>query len=318
MTFLQRLDPELALVLDQQPLLDLADIPAARAERERLAAANRALTPVDPSVVRTDHWVPGLDDEPGVRVRVYRPDGWDEPLPVLYWMHGGGYVVGTVEQDDPVLERFVREVGCACVSVDWRHAPEHPYPHPLNDCYAGLRWAYRYAGDLGFDPARLAVGGSSSGAGSAAAVALLARDRGEVPIAFQLLTYPMIDDTNTTPASHAITHPRVWNRTKNVIAWRAYLGRDPDDDVSPYAAPARATDLSGLPPTFLGTGELDLFVDENITYAHRLLQAGVPTELHVYPGAIHGFDVFAPQTAVAGRLIRDRIDALRRAFEPRR
>jgi acetyl esterase/lipase len=186
----------------------------------------------------------------------------------------------------------------------------------MDDCYAGLSWTHRSAAELGLDPDRIAIGGASSGGGSAAGLALLARDRGEIPVCFQLLVYPMLDDRNVTPASVAITEPKVWNRQSNLIGWRAYVGDVVGTEgVSPYAAPTRATDLTGLPPAYLPVGDLDLFIDEDIEYAQRLQQADVPCELHVYPGGIHGFDLLVPGSGLAQRFIRDRDDALRRAFQ---
>jgi acetyl esterase/lipase len=185
----------------------------------------------------------------------------------------------------------------------------------MDDCYAGLAWTHRHAAELGVDAARIAVGGASSGGGSAAGLALLARDRGELPVGFQLLIYPMLDDRNVTPASRALTDRRVWNRASNLIGWGAYLGDAAGTDlVSPYAAPARATNLAGLPPAYLAVGDLDLFIDEDIEYAQRLQQADVPTELHVYPGGTHAFDSYAPASALARRFAADRDEALRRAF----
>ena len=174
---------------------------------------------------------------------------------------------------------------------------------------------FAHAGDLGVDPARIAIGGASAGGGLTAGLALLARDRHEVHVAFQLLIYPMIDDRNVTPASYAITDPRVWHRESNRLGWNAYLGRDGGgENVSPYAAATRATDLANLPPAYIPVGALDLFIDENIEYAQRLIQAGVPTELHVYPGAFHGFDMLAPSAAVSKKFKADRDHALTRAL----
>ncbi len=313
----KRMDPEIAAVMGDLPGLDLTDIAAARqAHMARRAAASEGVPP-SPNVTRQDHFVPGLDGAPDVRVRHYRPAGQPGVLPCLYWIHGGGHVLGQIEQDDLDMDRLVESVGCAVVSVDWRRPPEHPFPAPMDDCYAGLAWAYRSAAELGIDPDHIAVGGASSGGGSAAGLVLLARDRGELPVCFQLLIYPMLDDRNVTPASQSLTDPRVWNRASNLIGWRAYLGDAVGTDrVSPYAAPTRATDLSGLPPAYLAVGDLDLFIDEDLEYAQRLQQAGVPLELHVYPGAVHGFYNAVPTSGVARRFFRDRDDALRRALHP--
>jgi acetyl esterase/lipase len=213
----------------------------------------------------------------------------------------------------PILD--LSDIPSARETMLERRAPEHPFPAPMDDCYAGLAWTYRQAAELGVDPERIAIGGASSGGGSAAGLALLARDLGEVPVCFQLLIYPMLDDRNVTPASVTLTDPRVWNRASNLIGWRAYVGDAAGTDrVSPYAAPARATNLAGLPPAYLAVGDLDLFIDEDIEYAQRLQQAGVPTELHVYPGGSHAFESYAPATALARRFVRDRDEALRRAL----
>jgi acetyl esterase/lipase len=315
MDLMQRLDPEIAAVLPQLPAMDLTDIPGARATlMDMLAAANAGVGP-SPDVTREDHLVPGLNGAPEVRVRHYRPASQSGVVPCLYWIHGGGHVLGQIEQDDPMMDHIVGAVGCAAVSVEWRRPPEHPFPAPMDDCYAGLTWTYKNAAELGVDPQRIAIGGASSGGGSAAGLALLARDRGEVPVCFQLLVYPMLDDRNVTPASVAVTEPRVWNRDCNLIGWRAYVGEAAGTEAcSPYAAPTRATDLRGLPPAYLPGGDLDLFIDEDIEYGQRLQQADVPTELHVYPGGIHGFDLLAPGSALAQRFIRDRDEALQRAF----
>jgi acetyl esterase/lipase len=314
MDLLARMDPEIAEIFPLLPVLDLNDIPAARSTLMTMLAASDDGAP-SPSVVREDHWAPGRGDSPALKVRHYRPVNQNGPLPCLYWIHGGGHVLGQIDQDDQLMDHIVDTVGCAAVSVDWRRAPEHPFPQPMDDCYAGLVWTYTHASELQIDPRRIAVGGASSGGGSAAGLALLARDRGEVPVCFQLLIYPMIDDRNVTPSSHAITDPKVWCREWNLIAWRSYLGESAGDDISIHAAPTRATDLAGLPPAFVSVGDLDLFLDEDIEYAQRLLQAGIPTELHVYPGGIHAFDVFAPGAGISQRFSRDRDDALRRALQ---
>ena len=201
------------------------------------------------------------------------------------------------------------------VSVDYRVAPEHPFPVPLDDCYAGLVWLAQSADALGVDPARIAIGGSSAGAGLAAGLTLLARDRGEVLVCYQHLIYPMLDDRNVTPSSHAITDPRVWNRTSNLAGWNAYLaGRAGSDDVSPYAAPARAANLAGLPPAYIAVGTLDLFMDEDIEYARQLAAAGVRVELHVYPGVFHASPTYIADAAVSRRWTADQQAAIARAL----
>ena len=315
MDLMAAMDPEIAAVMPNIPVLDLSDIPKARENRWKIMQAALERWTPSPNVTRENRMIPGWDDDPEVRVRIYRPVEPQGAMPCLFWIHGGGHVLGQVEQDDPAMDQYIEALGCAVVSVDWRRPPEHPYPAPMNDCYAGLAWTYEHAEELGIDRTRIVVGGASSGGGSAAGLVLLARDRGEIPVSFQFLIYPMTDDRGITASSRAITHHKVWNRTSNEIGWRAYLGDAyGTDDVSPYAAPSRATDLSGLPPTFIATGDLDMFVDENLDYAQRLIQAGVPTELHLYPRAIHGFDVFAPDSAVSRRYVAERNAGLARAF----
>jgi acetyl esterase/lipase len=286
---------------------------------KKMVTAMLASLPAVEGVSSQDRLAPGPQGSPDVRVRVYRPNDQPSKLPAMLWIHGGGYVMGDVEQDDRLMKQIAKRIGCVAASVDYRLAPEHSFPAPVEDCYAALKWLFANVDELGVDPSRIAIGGASGGGGLAAGLALLTRDRGEVKVAFQLLIYPMIDDRNVTPASHAITDPRVWNRESNRVAWKYYLGRDGGGaDVSPYAAAARATDLTNLPPAYIPVGALDLFADENIEYAQRLIQAGVPTELHVYPGAFHGFDLFAPSAMVSKQFKADREDALKRALQGRK
>lgn len=318
MNFIDQLDPELRAVLETLPdrrLSDLGQIPAARVKmKERMTLLLGGLPAVE-GVTSQDQFAPGPQGASPVRVRVYQPDDRPSKLPGLCWIHGGGYVMGDIEMDDRLMKQLARRIGCVAVSVDYRLAPEHPFPAPVEDCYAGLKWLFAHAGELGVDPSRIAIGGASGGGGLAAGLALMARDRREVQVAFQLLIYPMIDDRNATPASYAITDARVWNRDSNRLGWRAYLGREGGGaDVSPYAAASRATDLRNLPPAYIPVGALDLFVDENIEYAQRLIQAGVPAELHVYPGAFHGFNNLAPSALVSKQFNADRDNALKRAL----
>jgi acetyl esterase/lipase len=259
-------------------------LPAMRGARGEMFAGVQ----LSDEVERTDHVV---SDDPHVVVRVHRPKGVDVPLPCVYSIHGGGYVLGTYDMDDAKFDRQCVHFPCVGVSVEYRLAPETAYPGPLDDCYAGLRWTHEHAAELGIAPDRIGIAGVSAGGGLAAGLALLARDRGEVPVAFQLLECPMIDDRQTTSSSQLDGLP-IWSREANEFGWRSYLGELYGDDVPAYAAAARATDLSGLPPALVIVGGADGFRDEDIEYALRLNQAGVPTELHVLPGAPHGVQMF--------------------------
>jgi acetyl esterase/lipase len=282
---------------------------------ERRAALTQLLAamevPPNPNVTSEDRMVPGPEGAPDVRVRVYRPVTASGPLPGIYFIHGGGMILGDIEGEDAAASAICDQVGAVVVSVDYRLAPEHPHPAPVEDCYAGLTWMARSAGELGIDPERLAVYGGSAGGGLTIAVSLLARDRGFPAIRFQMPIYPMIDDRNETPSSHEITDIGLWDRAGNIEAWKWYLGDGKPDQ---YAAPARAEDLTGLPPTFIDVGTVDLFRDEDITFAMRLMQAGVPTELHVNPGVYHAAEVFAPECELSGVIWARRIEALRRAL----
>jgi acetyl esterase/lipase len=245
-------------------------------------------------------------------LRVYSGPQPAANRPCLYWIHGGGYILGSPLVVDARLNRLVEQLGCVVVAVDYRLAPEHPYPAPLDDCGTGLRWTVEHAEELGIDPCRIVLVGVSAGGGLAAGLALQMRDRAEEPVAAQVLVYPMLDDRHVTPSSALLDTP-VWSQAANRLGWRAYLAAEPGSpDVPAYAAPARATELGGLPPAYVGVGSVDLFRDESVEHASRLLAAGVPTELHVYDGAPHGFDVLTPHTAVARLFEHDLTGALER------
>jgi len=294
------LDPEVAAALAAFPLsLGMLSRESLPLIRQALASAPIPV-PLSDNVERTDHVVAS---RPALSVRVHRPKARSGALPCIYWMHGGGLVLGTNKGDDARFDRWCQQLNCVGVSVEYALAPESTYPGPLEDCYAGLRWVRDNAASLGIDVNRIGVSGASAGAGLAAGLALLARDRGEIALAFQALIYPMIDDRMITPSS-AWEDP-VWPPGANRFGWSSYLGELSGDSVPYYAAAARATDLARLPRSFVSVGALDGFSDEDIDYAVRLRHAGVPTELHVYPGAPHGFDAFAPNTAVARRANRD-------------
>ncbi len=316
MSFRDRADQAIVPVLELVPPIDLSgDIPEARGRIDEARKALIAAMPDVPGVVTRDVHVPGLDGDSEVLVRVYEPESGAHSGGALSYIHGGGMVLMSVADTDFHCKRIVAEVGCLVTSVEYRLAPEAPFPAALHDCYAALRWLCEEADDLGVDRGRIAVGGLSAGGGLAAGVALLARERGEVPLCLQWLVYPMLDDRNVTPSSHEITETSVWNRASNLRAWDAYLGGDAGgDDVPVLAAPARATvdHLRGLPPAYLDVGELDLFRDEVIDYAKALLQAGVPTELHVTPGAFHASEMYNPAADTSQRIDRARTEVLRR------
>lgn len=268
----------------------------------------------DESVSISNRFITGSEGAPDVRIRIYKPIIKDKVLPGLLWIHGGGYVLGTPEMNDDLCQRYVTEANCVVVSVDYRLAPENPYPAAIEDCYAALKWFSEHAEEFGVDSSRLAIAGASAGGGLTAALSLLARDRQGPPIVFQMPLYPMIDDRNNTRSSSEITDERVWNRDSNMKGWAMYLGPNQEEDVSPYAAPARATDFSGLPPTYTCIGDLDPFRDETIDYIVRLRQSGVPVEFHLYPGCFHGFEVLVPQAEISQRATREYVQALKRAL----
>jgi acetyl esterase/lipase len=315
MGLIDRLDPENAAALRAMPPRDLRDIPALRRDYDAAVAAAPPLAPDD--VEQADHEVPRLDESGTFLVRVYRPASADAPLPCLLWMHGGGYVYGSLDAEDGWLHALVADVGCAVASVDYRLAPEHPYPAALDDCLAALRWARTGAAALSLDEARLAIGGASSGGGLAAALALRCRDEGGFDdLRLQLLVYPMLDDRHITHSSRAIADPLLWSLDTNLIAWRSYLGCEPGlERVPATAAPSRAVDLSGLPPAFVAVADVDMFADEDVEYAQRLMQAGVRTELIVYPGSHHGVLRVPPDSRAGRRMNADLRRALRDSFE---
>jgi acetyl esterase/lipase len=279
------LDAELLPVAEALPDLTFDDttLPTLR---DMLAEMVPAAGEPSAGVTRTDHVV---DERTGVVVRVHRPTLGSGGRPCVYSMHGGGYVLGNRSMDDERLDRWCSRFGCVGVSVEYRLAPEHPFPAAHEDCLAGLTWVFAHAGELGVDSGRVGLAGVSAGGGLAAALALAARDRG-LQVSFMLLEAPMLDDRQITPSSQ-YDDLAIWNRESNSFGWRAYLAAL-DADVPYEAAPARADDLRGLPPTFICVGGADGFRDEDIEYALRLGQAGVPTELHVYPGVPHGFELF--------------------------
>lgn len=320
MTPMERLDPELVEPLEGLMAatgggFNLQDIPATRTMLDGLMEAVKAEAPPIDGVVSEDRQVPGPTGAPDVGLRIYRPTEASANLPALLWMHAGGWVLGSIEMDDLMCRQLAKDIGCAIVSVEYRLAPENPFPAPLDDCFAAYQWLSSNAGELGIDRSRIAIGGASAGGGLAAGLALKIRDEAAGKPVLQLLIYPCIDDRNTEQAGDTIPDTLFWSRENALIGWRAYLGKEPGGDgVSPYAAACRATNFSGLPPTFIAIGELDQFLDENLELARRLAAAEVATELHVYPRACHALDVFAPMAKVTQRFASDRDNALKRAL----
>ena len=304
-SFRDRVDPEL---LPGLAYSDAFPPPVTRAELAEFRARAEA-----PAAAVVDSGVEIRDYAPeGLPLRVFTPAG-PGPHPAIYWLHGGGMIAGSVDLDTAYCAALSARNDAVVVAVDYRLAPEHPFPAPLEDAFAGLEWLFASAGDLGVDPQRVAVAGSSAGGGLAAGLALLNRDRSGAPLSFLYLMYPMLDPTHTSGSAREFAGIPTWNRAHSEFAWGCYLDGGASD-VSPYAAPALAEELSGLPPVLMQTGELDLFRDEDITFAVRLLQAGVPTELLVYPGAYHGFELNCPDSAVGRRSLCDRDQALSRAL----
>lgn len=306
------LAPLLAAVGEVEPP-PIGDVETRRLNGHRLfdhVAAQR--TPA-PGVEVERHQVPAGD---GTMLNAgwYHRQDTNPPGSAVLYLHGGGMIFALEhigEMYDVAVREYVATSGVPMLVVDYRVAPEHPHPTPVEDCYSALRWLAENAQALGFDPSRLAVMGDSAGGGLAAGVCLMARDRGGPAVALQLLIYPMLDDRTTIPDPQLLPF-LTWTYDDNITGWGALLGESAGTDrVSQYAAPARADDLTGLPPTYIDTGDLDIFRDEDIAYARRLADAGVPTELHLHPGCPHAFEGLASGADVSQRAINDRVRRLR-------
>ena len=257
--------------------------------------------------------IPTQNGLAAIRLRIYRPKTMNAPVPGLVWFHGGGYIIGKPEQNDPCCFQYVRQAGIVVVSVDYRTAPKHPFPTPLEDGYEALKWVSAHAGSLGLDADRIAIGGESAGGGLAAALTQLAHDRQEVNPIFQILVYPMLDDRSTISPEFANRSFSIWNLNSNRFGWESYLQQECGaEEVPPYSVPSRRQDLTGLPPAWIGVGSLDLFHAENTAYAQRLKECGVPCELVVVPGAFHGFELLAPKSTIGQDFRNSQISALRK------
>ncbi|PTR30305.1 acetyl esterase/lipase [Rhodococcus sp. OK519] len=309
---IDRIHPELRTLIPALPQVDIAE-PVAFRERQRIRARELAAAVVRPrDMAVVDRLVAGPAGAPNVPVRIYTPGAAQSGAGALVWFHGGGYVFGEIEASERACVEIADVVGCVVVSVEYRLAPEHPYPAGLDDCFAALTWVAAHGDELGVDPARLAVGGISAGAGLAAALALRVRDEDGPRLAYQLLDNPMLDDRLETHSVREFVDTPLWTHGQAVLGWDFYLG-DRSAETPPYAAAARAVDVSGLPPAWISANELDPLRDEAIEYALRLMRAGVPVELHHRPGTFHGSNGF-PGVPVSDRTREDMHLGLKRAL----
>jgi acetyl esterase/lipase len=277
-------------------------------DKRRAVVAQLLVEPeLDQRVTMEDRLIPGPTGEQ--LVRIYRPVVNKEPMPALINIHGGGMVLGSVQGDAATAQMLAAESGAIVFSIDYRKAPENPYPAAVNDCFSASQWVFENAKDLGIDANNIGIYGGSAGGGLALAVCLMARDQSGMKFKYMMPIYPMIDDRNQTQSTHDVTEVGIWDRAGNIEAWGLYLGGEPADG---YAAPARMEDLANLPPAYIDVGEMDAFRDEDAEFALRLIKAGVPCEFRIYPGAYHASEVFAPEAALSRRIWAGRLEALRR------
>jgi acetyl esterase len=305
-------DPELAPIIPLLPNTGLEDVMTARAGLDALVASV-SVDLDESSLDIDDRHVAGHDGDPDVAVRVYRPRGAAGAIAALVHIHGGGFVVGSIQTEHAAAVQLASTLDIVVVSVEYRLAPEHPFPAGLRDCFAALRWLAATAGELGVDPDRIAVFGQSAGGGLAAGLALYSRDHGGPPLCFQFLGIPELDDRLETHSMRSFIDTPLWNRPSAELSWRYYLGGAASGEVSPYAAPARARDLGDLPPAYVSTMEFDPLRDEGILYALALLQAGVPVELHSYPGTFHG-SALVTTAGVSRRMASEQMAVLRKGL----
>jgi acetyl esterase/lipase len=307
-------DPEIATAL--APMAQsgftspaVGDIAGRRAMWEPIIGAASTAQPI-PDGVRTSEYYATAEDGAQIKMRWYVKDGATLGSAVLFF-HGGGYIFGHIDLFDGPVSRYVSASGVPFLSVEYRRAPEHPFPTPVEDAYAALRWINEHAAELGVDPDRIGVMGDSAGGGMAAALTILARERGGPKITRQILLMPMLDDRTRTPDPQIASNV-LWSYDDSATAWPALLGEQAGGpEVPPTAAPARLEDATGLPPAYIEVGQIDVFRDEDLAYATKLSRAGVPVEFHLHPGAPHEFDSIAFDSDVARRAIADRVRVLK-------
>lgn len=312
-------DPELEPVLgplrESIPPFTVESLPAAREAMVDGFGAEPVDLTAGGKVVLEDRVVPGPEGEPDITLLIMRPAEGEGPWPAIYHTHGGGMIVGNRRSGAEMLLPYVADGSAVAVSVEYRLAPEHPDPAPVEDCYAGLVWTAEHAQELSIDPERILITGASAGGGLAAGTALLARDRGFPALTHQILVCPMIDDRLQTHSARMLDGEGMWHREDNSFGWTALLGeRRGGQDVSYYAAPARAQDLSGLPRTYIDVGSVESFRDEAIDYVQRLSQAGVNVDFHLWGGGFHGFDLMGAHAAISQASVATRDEFFRRAL----
>jgi len=308
-------DPTVEELASMFPRFDISDAVGARAvfnEFLEAMAAQGVERPTNDRIEEIERTIPGPDGAPEVPIRIYMPKDRTQAGPGFVNFHMGGFILGDLEIEHPRCLIMAGEGGAVSVGVDYRLAPENPFPAGVEDCYTALQWVVDNAAELKIDPARIAIGGGSAGGNLTAAVALMARDRGGPDMAFQMLFYPVIDDRCETSSMKDGEGLYIWDYQNSLDMWNQYIGRD-RSSVSPYAAPARADDLSGLPPAYVMTCEHDSLRDEAIVYATRLMAAGVQVELHNYPGTVHGFDFLIP-SEISTRAVNEGVEAFKRAM----
>lgn len=315
MSFNRIYDAEIEATARLFPSLDVADAVASRkvlTDMAEAVAASGVERPTDPNIEEIEKTILGPDGN-DLAIRIYMPKNRTEAGPGFVNFHGGGFILGDLDSEHTRCLAMSGAGGAVSITVDYRLAPEHPFPAGVEDCYTTLQWVVDNAEELKIDANKIAVGGGSAGGNLSAAVALMARDRKGPKIAFQMLIYPVIDNECNTPSMQTGKGLYIWDTQNAIDMWNHYIGTD-HSAVSPYAAPARAKDLSGLPPAYVMTAEHDPLRDEGILYAMRLMAAGVRVELHNFPGTVHGFDFLAP-SALSQKAVAEGIEAFKQAME---